>query len=220
MSGRAVRKLTVNAVVPSASALADAIDAALPQTQCGKCGYPACRPYAVAVANVDADINRCPPGGEDGVRVLSMLTGVAYKPLDPTCGASMPPSIAVIDERSCIGCTLCIQACPVDAIVGAPRLMHTVIAQWCTGCELCIAPCPVDCIRLLATGAATTPVVASEAAAQARLRYEARNERLKRNQYARAEKILSERAGSAESRKRETIERVLKRARDRQIGPS
>lgn len=208
----------MNAVVPLTSALADAIDAALPQTQCGKCGYPACRPYAVAVAAFDADINRCSPGGDDGVRVLSMLTGVAYKPLDPTCGTPMPPSIAVIDEQSCIGCTLCIQACPVDAIVGAPRLMHTVIAQWCTGCELCIPPCPVDCIRLLATGAATTPVAASEAAAHARLRYEARNERLKRNQHARAERIASQRAAGAESRKRETIERVLKRARERQTG--
>jgi len=209
----------MSTVVPSTSPLADAINAALPQTQCGKCGYPACRPYAVAIAAGEADINRCSPGGDNGVRALSVLAGVAYKPLDPACGAPMPPSIAVIDEQSCIGCTLCIQACPVDAIVGAARLMHTVIAQWCTGCELCIPPCPVDCISLRAVGAAT-PVDASEAAAHARRRYEARNQRLERNQHARAERIAAQRAASAESRKRETIERVLKRARERQTGPS
>jgi electron transport complex protein RnfB len=209
----------MSALAPSKHPLVDAIDAALPQIQCGKCGYSACRPYAVAIAAGEADINRCPPGGDDGVRVLSALAGVAYKPLDPSCGAPTPPAIAVIDEQSCIGCTLCIRACPVDAIVGAARLMHTVIAQWCTGCELCIPPCPVDCIRMRETGAAK-PADPSAAAARARLRYEARNQRLKRNEQARAERVVPQRVVSAESRKRETIERALKRALERQTTPS
>jgi len=125
------------------------IDAALPQTQCTRCGYPACRPYAEAIAHGEAAINRCPPGGAEGVRVLARITGLPVLPLDPTCGAEAPPRVAVIDEDICIGCTKCIQACPVDAIVGASKLMHTVIAGVCTGCELCIPPCPVDCIAMV-----------------------------------------------------------------------
>ncbi|MBN8735304.1 MAG: RnfABCDGE type electron transport complex subunit B [Xanthomonadales bacterium] len=126
------------------------IDDALPQTQCARCGYPACRPYAEAVARGDAAINRCPPGGEQGVQTLARLTGQPPLPLDPECGPETPPRVAVIDEAVCIGCTKCIQACPVDAIVGANKLMHTVIADLCTGCELCVAPCPVDCIDMVA----------------------------------------------------------------------
>ena len=129
--------------------LADRIDALLPQTQCTRCGYPACRPYAEAIARNEAPINRCPPGGEAGIRALAALTGQPAQPLDPECGSEMPPQIAFIDEDTCIGCTKCIQACPTDAIVGASRLMHTVIPQLCTGCELCIPPCPVDCIAML-----------------------------------------------------------------------
>ncbi|MBS0432505.1 MAG: RnfABCDGE type electron transport complex subunit B [Proteobacteria bacterium] len=129
--------------------LAARIDAVLPQTQCTRCGYPACRPYAEAVAHGEAAINRCPPGGDAGVRALAALTGRPVLPLDPQCGAEMPPAVAVIDEDACIGCTKCIAACPVDAIVGAAKLMHTVIPQFCTGCELCIPPCPVDCIAML-----------------------------------------------------------------------
>ena len=122
------------------------IDALLPQTQCTRCGFDGCRPYAAAIAEGRADIDRCPPGGETGVSALAALLGRATKPLSPEVGEPMPPRVAVIDEDACIGCTKCIQACPVDAIVGASKHMHTVIASWCTGCELCIPPCPVDCI--------------------------------------------------------------------------
>ena len=130
-------------------ALADRIDAALPQTQCTRCGYPACRPYAEAVARGEAAINRCPPGGMEGVRALARITGQRALPLDPARGIETPPRVAIIDENVCIGCTKCIQACPVDAIVGASKLMHTVIADLCTGCGLCIPPCPVDCIVMV-----------------------------------------------------------------------
>ena len=130
-------------------ALVARIDAALQQTQCGRCGYPACRPYAEAVARGEAAINRCPPGGAEGVRMLARITGRRVLPIDPECGAEAPPRVAVIDEDACIGCTKCIQACPVDAIVGATKLMHTVIADLCTGCELCLPPCPVDCIAMV-----------------------------------------------------------------------
>lgn len=131
------------------AALIDRIDAALPQTQCRRCGYPACRPYADAIARGEAAINRCPPGGMGGVRTLARITGAPPLPLDPECGAESPPQVALIDEDACIGCTKCIQACPVDAIVGASKLMHTVLADACTGCELCLPPCPVDCIALV-----------------------------------------------------------------------
>jgi electron transport complex protein RnfB len=128
-----------------------AIDALLPQTQCAQCGYPGCRPYAEAIAAGEADINQCPPGGEAGVRALADLLGREPKPLNPENGVQKPPRVAVIDEEICIGCTLCIQACPVDAIVGAPKLMHTVIASECTGCDLCLPPCPVDCLEMVET---------------------------------------------------------------------
>jgi len=129
--------------------LVDAIDRILPQTQCAQCGFPGCRPYAAAIARGDADINQCPPGGEAGVRALATLLGREPKPLDATHGSEKPPRIAWIDEDVCIGCTKCILACPVDAIIGAPKLMHTVLIDACTGCDLCIAPCPVDCIHML-----------------------------------------------------------------------
>lgn len=124
------------------------IDAILPQTQCGQCGYPGCKPYATAIANDEADINQCPPGGDAGVRALADLLGREYKPLNTAHGVPKPKSVAVIDEDVCIGCTLCLQACPVDAILGAAKHMHTIIESECTGCELCIAPCPVDCISM------------------------------------------------------------------------
>lgn len=129
--------------------VADRIDAILPQTQCGQCGFPGCRPYAEAIAAGEAEINRCPPGGEAGVRALAELLGRQAVPLDAERGVEKPPQLALIREVECIGCTKCIQACPVDAIVGAPKLMHTVIAELCTGCELCLPPCPVDCIDLV-----------------------------------------------------------------------
>lgn len=129
--------------------LVDKIDAILPQTQCGQCGYPGCKPYAQAIASGEADINQCPPGGEAGVKALADLLGVEPKPLNAEHGEPKPKSVAVIDEQLCIGCTLCIQACPVDAILGAAKHMHTVIESECTGCELCVAPCPVDCIAMV-----------------------------------------------------------------------
>ncbi|MCM2311288.1 MAG: electron transport complex subunit RsxB [Steroidobacteraceae bacterium] len=129
--------------------LVEQIDALLPQTQCGQCRYPGCRPYAEAIASGTAGIDRCPPGGESTVRALATLLDREPGPIDPQYGITQPPRVALIDEDRCIGCALCLPACPVDAIVGAPRLMHTVIAAQCTGCELCLAPCPVDCIGMV-----------------------------------------------------------------------
>jgi len=142
--------------VPAAAiaTLANLIDAALPQTQCTRCGYPDCRRYAQAIAE-GASINRCPPGGTQGIERLAALTGRPVMPLDPEHGHEGPRKLALIDEAWCIGCTLCIKACPVDCIVGAPKLMHTVIESQCTGCELCIPACPVDCISLTETGRQT-----------------------------------------------------------------
>lgn len=125
--------------------IVEKIDAILPQTQCGQCGFAGCRPYAEAIAAGEADINKCPPGGETVVMALADLLGRDPQPLD---GDAKPKTVAVIDENTCIGCTLCLQACPVDAILGAAKQMHTVIESECTGCELCVAPCPVDCIRM------------------------------------------------------------------------
>lgn len=145
------------------SSLVDAIDAVLPQTQCTQCGYSGCRPYATAIATEGAPINRCPPGGDDGIRALAAVTGQAVQQLDPSCGRHQPLHLARIDEAHCIGCTLCIQACPVDAIVGANKLMHTVLADRCTGCELCVPPCPVDCIDMVPAGYAWTRPLADAA---------------------------------------------------------
>ena len=125
--------------------LIEKIDAILPQTQCGQCGYPGCKPYAEAIAEGEAEINRCPSGGMEGVRKLADLLGREVKPLD---AEEKPKQLAIIDEQTCIGCTLCIQACPVDAIVGAAKQMHTIVEPLCTGCELCVKPCPVECIRM------------------------------------------------------------------------
>jgi len=194
---------------------ADAIDALLPQTQCRKCGYAGCRPYAEAVAQGRADINQCPPGGDDLARGLAALLGVPFKPLDPAFGAHLPPTVAVIDEEACIGCTLCIQACPLDAIVGAARLMHTVIADECTGCELCLAPCPVDCIRMSDTEEAQTDEKKLTKAARARARFHARNERLQREREAPAAPRAASREAAAEERKRAAIQKAVARAQAR-----
>lgn len=138
-------KNTVSAPAP----LADLIEDLLPQTQCTKCGYPACRPYAEAIASGEASHNQCPPGGAEGVARLATLLGKPVIPLNLVHGQERPRPVAVIDETLCIGCTLCIQACPVDAIIGAGKQMHTVVQELCTGCDLCVAPCPVDCIAMV-----------------------------------------------------------------------
>jgi electron transport complex protein RnfB len=135
-------------IEPDTDSLVEQIDGLLPQTQCGQCLFPGCRPYAAAIASGEADIDRCPPGGEQTVRALAALLDRAPRPLDPAFGVTKPAQVAWIDEERCIGCARCLPACPVDAIVGASRQMHTVIAAQCTGCELCLPPCPVDCIEL------------------------------------------------------------------------
>lgn len=128
----------------------DRIDSILPQTQCGQCGYPGCRPYAEAIAAGEAEINQCPPGGEAGIQALADLLDREPISLNDEHGTHKDKEVAIIDEKLCIGCTLCIQACPVDAIMGAAKQMHTVIEAECTGCELCVEPCPVDCIYMVA----------------------------------------------------------------------
>ncbi len=143
-------------LVTDSTQLADRINQLLPQTQCTKCGYDGCRPYAAAIANGTANYNQCPPGGQEGIERLAALLHKPVLTLNPENGVERPRARALIDEALCIGCTLCIQACPVDAIVGAPKQMHTVITERCTGCDLCIPPCPVDCITMIpVTGTAT-----------------------------------------------------------------
>jgi Na+-translocating ferredoxin:NAD+ oxidoreductase subunit B len=166
--------------------LIERIDAILPQTQCQQCGYAGCKPYATAIVQGSANINQCPPGGEAGIHALSVLLNVPDLPLNTAHGFTKPKAVAVIDEQRCIGCTLCIKACPVDAILGASKHMHTVISQECTGCELCLAPCPVDCITMqpltkqhAETEKATAPL--------ARRRYQNRQARLEREIETRAQ---------------------------------
>ena len=177
-----------------AQGLAAQILAALPQTQCTRCGYPDCAAYAQAIAAGVAAINQCPPGGQEGVQRLSAITGRPATALNPENGPESPRSVAVIDENWCIGCTLCLPACPTDAILGSNKLMHTVIEPHCTGCELCLPVCPVDCISMenvtgtAAGWAAWSPKLADEA----RERYEARSERLKRNEADRLTRHSSE----------------------------
>jgi len=212
-----------------------ALHAALPQTQCTRCGYPDCAAYARAIATGQAHINQCPPGGQEGVQRLARITGRPALPLNVAHGTEGPRHVAVIDEAWCIGCTLCIKACPTDAIVGSNKRMHTVIEPWCTGCELCIPVCPVDCIQLEnVTGQNTGWAAWSQAEADtARLRYEARQVRLVREacehderQIAKAEMKLAdlqahtkvEEGDGAQAevkRKRAIIEAALAKARAR-----
>jgi electron transport complex protein RnfB len=138
--------------------LAEQLDARLPQTQCTRCGYAGCRPYAEAVASGQADFDQCPPGGSATAADLAALLGRPAKPVNPAFGVESPPRVAVIDESACIGCAKCLPACPVDAIVGARRQLHTVLASQCSGCELCLPPCPVDCITLTPTHAQPLPL--------------------------------------------------------------
>ena len=196
---------------------AEALDALLPQTQCRLCGYTGCRPYAVAMAAGTAAINRCPPGGTEVIAEIAAVLDMEPVPPDTARGSAAPPAVARIDEAACIGCTLCIAACPVDAIVGARRLMHTVIAADCTGCALCLPPCPVDCIALVPTGAPRDRSSQKIMAARARERYRAHLQRLAGNNAARnrTPSATSTAYGSAPSRKHAAIARALARAQAR-----
>jgi electron transport complex protein RnfB len=221
-----------------ANELADRLEDALPQTQCTKCGYPDCRAYAQAMATGTVLPNRCPPGGVEGIiRLSKILTPIypqdafdLHPTIDPDCGKERPRPVAFIDPQKCIGCTLCIQACPVDAIVGASKQMHVVLTEWCTGCDLCIPPCPVDCISMIdVTGSATgwnawTP----ELAEASRQRYHDREQRLEREEKdndarlakkaadklaaVNAEHALSEEAKLEQERKRAIIAAAIARA--------
>jgi electron transport complex protein RnfB len=208
--------------MPIPAQLADRIDAVLPQTQCTRCGHTGCRPYAEAVAAGEADINQCPPGGARGIERLSAIN--AGRAAQLVHGVERPLHVAFIDESLCIGCTLCIQACPVDAIVGAARLMHTVVADWCNGCDLCVAPCPMDCIAMVPVQPARRPW-SDDDAQLSRTRYEARRTRLAVERTEREQALLrkararldelSERdvAPDEAARKRAVVQAAIERAR-------
>ncbi len=215
------------ATTPDAQAILDL----LPQTQCTRCGYADCAAYAQAIARGEAAINRCPPGGSEGVQRLAALTGQPALPLDPACGSEGPLAVAVIDEDWCIGCTLCLQACPTDAIVGSNKRMHTVIERHCTGCELCVPVCPVDCIRMENVSGQRTGWAAwsPEQAQQARQRYAWHQQRRAREQREHEDRLEAKaRAKLADlgahslhtdpavlAQKRAVIEAALARARAR-----
>jgi electron transport complex protein RnfB len=196
--------------------LARRIDALLPQTQCTKCGFPACRPYADAIASAAAEINRCPPGGEPLIRKLAKLVERDYLPLDPRYGTEQARRVAIIDEARCIGCTLCIQACPVDAIVGAAKLMHTVVTELCSGCELCLPPCPVNCIEMVPAKGADA-IWGTRRADAARDRFARRQARLTSASDASGTKRRpdSARIDGEAAKKRATILAAVERARAR-----
>ncbi|HZP85400.1 MAG TPA: electron transport complex subunit RsxB [Burkholderiales bacterium] len=215
--------------------LVEQIDRLLPQTQCGKCGFGGCRPYAEAIAGNEAPINRCPPGGATGIARLAELLAREPLPLDTSCGGETRRSVALIDESRCIGCTLCIQACPADAIVGASKHMHTVLIAQCTGCELCLPPCPVDCISMapmsviaehsnVAREEANVPVSAH--ADRWRERYHRRIQRLARQRDERDQRLLvkaqdklsmidSTTESDEAAKKRAAIRAAIERARAR-----
>jgi Na+-translocating ferredoxin:NAD+ oxidoreductase subunit B len=211
--------------------LATRIDAALPQTQCTRCGYADCRRYAEAIAAGEAAINQCPPGGAEGIRRLAALTGRPAAALNPANGIEGPRKLVVIDEAWCIGCTLCIKACPVDCIVGAPKVMHTVIESLCTGCELCIPVCPVDCIALedATSGTSGWAAWSPDQAQEARERYARHRRRTERDLRENDERLAAKASAkladlenvssitdpAALERKRAVIEAAMKRARQR-----
>ena len=216
---------------PAPKPLADQIEDLLPQTQCTKCGYPACRPYAEAIADGSANYNQCPPGGVEGITRLAHLLGKPVIPLNPVNGIERPRPVAFIDESLCIGCTLCIQACPVDAIIGAAKQMHTILPSLCTGCDLCVAPCPVDCISMIGvTGDLTGWDAWSQHQADAaRERHDFHLLRLKREKEendarlaakaaTKLKAVMQEAAGTPEqqaeqARKKAIIEAAIERAR-------
>lgn len=221
-----------------ANDLTDRLEDALPQTQCTKCGYPDCRAYAEAMAIGSALPNRCPPGGVKGITRLSKILTPIYPQdafelhptIDPDCGKERPRPVALIDPKKCIGCTLCIQACPVDAIVGASKQMHIVLTEWCTGCDLCIPPCPVDCISMIDVTESKTGWDAwtPELAEVSRQRYHNREQRLDREikdnderlakkaaaklAAVNAEQPLSDEARVEQERKRAIIAAAIARA--------
>ena len=216
-------------VMSDMNPLAGRINAVLPQTQCTRCGYPDCAGYARAVADGEAGINQCPPGGAEGIERLASITGQVVQPLDPRFGIEGPLTVAVIDEDWCIGCTLCIKACPTDAIIGTNKRMHTVIEPYCTGCELCLPVCPVDCISLEVVSEQRTGWEAwsAEQAHVARERYEARNLRQVREQAEQANALETKARAKLDDlashslhtepavldQKRAVIEAALERAR-------
>jgi Na+-translocating ferredoxin:NAD+ oxidoreductase subunit B len=167
------------------------VDALLPQTQCTRCGYSGCLPYAAAIAGGEADINQCPPGGDATIHALADLLGRDYRPLNPANGVESPPRVAWIDEERCIGCARCLPPCPVDAIVGAAKYLHTVLIERCTGCELCLAPCPVDCIEMR-----PGPAPAASQAALNRERYEAHTQRSQRRAQERRRELAAMKAAA------------------------
>lgn len=193
------------------AARVDAIDALLPQTQCGQCDYTGCRPYAEAIAAGKAPINQCPPGGEEVIAELAALMNMPVLPLNAAHGVAAAPAAAVIDETACIGCALCLPVCPVDAIVGARKLLHTVIAAECTGCGLCLPPCPVDCISIVATGAPRDRAAQRALSGRLHERYLAHQQR----QAVRSDKQGGKSAADATARKRATLDRAMARARAR-----
>jgi electron transport complex protein RnfB len=193
--------------------LADRIDTLLPQTQCEQCGFHGCRPYAEAIAADEAGIDRCPPGGAAGIARLAALLDRPIVPLDPTHGVEKPRTLARIVEADCIGCTKCIQVCPVDAIVGASKVMHTVVSDLCTGCELCVPACPVDCIRL-------DPMPLAQAddrahADAARLHFQRREARLARERAERERQLAASKADVAAPAARNAVLEALARAKAR-----
>ncbi|QWE16034.1 electron transport complex subunit RsxB [Polynucleobacter sp. AP-Nino-20-G2] len=227
--------------IHQANTLIDRLVDALPQTQCRKCGYPDCHAYAEALASGEALPNQCPPGGVEGIKRLSAILAPIYPQdafdlqptINPTCGVERPRPVAFIDPKTCIGCTLCIQACPVDAIVGASKQMHVVLSDWCTGCDLCIPPCPVDCITMInVTGNQTGwDAWSQELADTARARYYARDARLDREQRDNEERLAkkaaaklvavnaehpdSEEAKKEQERKRAIIAAAIARAQQK-----
>jgi electron transport complex protein RnfB len=215
----------------SEASLAERIDALLPQTQCTKCGYDGCRPYAQAIAAGQAQINQCPPGGAAGISKLAALLDRPFLPLNPAHGTEKPLTVAVIDEALCIGCTLCIQACPVDAIVGAPKLMHTVLAAQCTGCDLCLPPCPMDCIAMVPVDPPRVWTPADAAAARAH--FAARSARLAREKRQRNEVLQAKALAKLDeldarddlshedvASKRAVVQAAIERARARRLAAS